>query len=128
MPLTRLPTQTGDNCQQISINNTVSVDLFQQMNPSINVDCTNLGPGLYYCVLPVANWNITNSPTDPSTTPAPPGPTASGTVGSCYTWHTVQSGDYCDLMQQQHGITFQQLRTWNPSIDDQCSNLLLGNA
>jgi len=39
-----------------------------------------------------------------------------------------KSGDYCALIQQQYGITFEQFQGWNPSIDAQCSNLLLGDA
>ena len=45
----------GDNCQQISLNNTITMDLFELINPSINADCTNLTPGLNYCVWPTSN-------------------------------------------------------------------------
>lgn len=74
--------KTGDYCQLIAINNTISVDLFEAINPSIDTGCTNLVPGFYYCVFPVLGWNETTSTT--STYVTPPAPTPSGTTGNCY--------------------------------------------
>ena len=42
--------------------------------------------------------------------------------------HTVISGDTCSLIETSYGITFAQFQSWNPQIDAQCSNLLLGDA
>ena len=74
----------GDNCQQISLNNTITVDLFELINPSINADCMNLTPGLNYCVWPTSNWNTT-SVIMTSTVP-PPAPTLPGTISQCFAW------------------------------------------
>ncbi|KAL8671163.1 MAG: hypothetical protein Q9168_004340 [Polycauliona sp. 1 TL-2023] len=119
--------QSGDYCQRISLNNTISVPLFEQINPSINRDCTNLNPGFYYCVFPTQNWNETASGAS-SVTVGAPAPTPSGTTNTCYTWHTVKTGDCCAKLQQQYSVTFAQLQLWNPQLDAACDNLLLGDA
>jgi hypothetical protein len=75
----------GDNCQQISLNNTITVQLFEQINPSINADCTNLTPGLYYCAWPTASWNDTAANTT-STIAPPPAPTPTGSTRNCFEW------------------------------------------
>ncbi len=75
----------GDYCQQISLNYTITVKDFQEINPSINANCTNLVPGLYYCVWPTANWNAT-APNTTSTIAPPLAPTPSGSKSNCYEW------------------------------------------
>ncbi|KAL8918130.1 MAG: hypothetical protein Q9172_005557 [Xanthocarpia lactea] len=119
--------QSGDYCQQISLNNSISVPLFEAINPSINDACTNLNPGFYYCVFPTQNWNETSSGAS-SITVAAPAPTPSGTTNACYTWHTVVTGDYCAKLQQQYSVTLAQLQRWNPQLNAACDNLLLGDA
>jgi hypothetical protein len=76
---------SGDNCQQISLNNTITVQEFEEINPSINANCTNLSPGLYYCVWPTATWNATAANTT-STIATPPAPTPTGSTPNCYEW------------------------------------------
>ena len=119
--------QSGDFCQQISLNKSISVTLFEEINPSINADCTNLNPGFYYCVFPTEDWNVTAN-ASPTVTVSAPAPTPSGTTGSCFVWHTVVSGDGCAKIDQEYNITFAQLQNWNPSLDASCGNLLLGEA
>ena len=119
--------QSGDYCQQISLNNSISVSLFEEINPSINADCTNLNPGFYYCVFPTEDWNVTGN-ASPTVTVSAPAPTPSGTTGTCFVWHTVVSGDGCAKIDQEYNITFAQLQNWNPSLDASCDNLLLGEA
>ncbi|KAG9563621.1 hypothetical protein KCU71_g6667, partial [Aureobasidium melanogenum] len=50
--------QSGDDCGLIALNKTISIGLFESINPSVNSDCTNLTPGLAYCVFSTANWNL----------------------------------------------------------------------
>jgi LysM repeat protein len=120
---------SGDNCQQISLNQTITVSLFEEINPSINEGCTNLSPGLWYCIQPTEAWNATDtSDCITATTVSAPAPTTTGVIGACYEWYTVQSGDYCALIEQEYNITFAQLTTWNPALDSSCSNLILGDA
>jgi LysM repeat protein len=124
--------QDADTCNRVSLAAKVSVALFQAINPSIDADCTNLVPGLWYCVHPTYDWNVTVSdgggtPASSTTLP-PPGPTPSGTTGSCYKWHLVASGDTCALLQSSFGVTLDQLVAWNPDLHTDCGNLLLGEA
>lgn len=124
--------QVADTCNRISLAGKVSVGLFQAINPSINGECTNLVPELWYCVHPIRDWNITiddgtGSPVSSTTLP-PPGPTPSGTTKTCYQWHLVVSGDNCALLQNTLGVTMAQLMAWNPELKANCSNLVLGEA
>ena len=119
--------QSGDYCQRISLNNTISVPLFEQINPSINHDCTNLKPGFHYCVFPTQNWNQTLGGAS-SVTVGAPAPTPSGTTTTCYTWHIVKKGDYCAKLEQLYSVILAQLQLWNPQLDAACNNLLLGDA
>ncbi|KAK9646497.1 hypothetical protein HCH54_005237 [Aspergillus fumigatus] len=116
----------GDTCEQISLAYSISASLFMAINPAIDEECSNLVPGLYYCVYPTVDWNATTNGTATTSTYAtPPTSTPTGTTPDCYEWHTIVSGDTCSLLQTEFGITFTQLRTWNPQIDESCSNLLL---
>lgn len=119
--------QSGDICQQISLNSSITVPMFEEINPSIDAACDNLVPGLWYCVWPVLNWNVTG-PAAPSTTVSPPAPTPSGSSNSCYEWYTVQSGDYCTLILDSYGITSLEFQEWNPAINSNCTNLIPGDA
>lgn len=86
----------------------------------------------------VNGTNITTAaPTSSTTTPSPSsttqflppsGPTQSGATTKCRQWYTVQSGDDCWVVQQRFGITFAQIRQWNPSLDESCSNMWLGHS
>ncbi|RHZ48397.1 uncharacterized protein CDV56_102294 [Aspergillus thermomutatus] len=105
----------GDYCQLIALNFTITVSLFEAINPQINAGCSNLTPGLYYCVLPTADWNQTTTTTTSSYQTAP-APTPSGTTANCYEIESV------------YGITMAQLQQWNPDLKDDCSNLQLGDA
>ncbi len=50
--------QIADICSRISLTAHVPVDLFQAINPSINADCTNLIPDLWYCIHPTLDWYV----------------------------------------------------------------------
>lgn len=102
--------QVADTCNRVSLSSRVRVDLFQAINPSIDADCFNLVPDLWYCVRPLAGWNATGIDDGPnptsSQTVAPPGPTQTGTTGACYKWRVVVSGDTCFGLQQTEGVTY----------------------
>ncbi|KAJ6086049.1 LysM domain protein [Penicillium sp. IBT 16267x] len=121
--------QSGDDCSLIALNNTITISLFEAINPSVNADCSNLIPGLSYCVFPVASWNSTNATTTATASyVTAPAATVSGTTSDCYEWHVVVSGDYCALLESEYGITFAQLQDWNPNLNSACGNLVLGDA
>ncbi|KAK6008144.1 hypothetical protein QM012_000047 [Aureobasidium pullulans] len=119
--------QTGDDCHLIALNFTISIGLFEAINPDINSDCTNLVPGLNYCVFPTRDWNETASGTTTAIVMAP-APTPSGTTENCLQWYVVQSGDYCAKIESAYAITMAQLQLWNPDLKDDCSNLQIDDA
>ncbi|PYH28141.1 LysM domain protein [Aspergillus neoniger CBS 115656] len=117
------------DCSLVMLNNIITVSLFEAINPSINAGCTNLVPGLAYCVRPVANWNSTNATTTTTASyVTAPAPTPSGTTSDCYEWYVIVSGDYCALLESKYGITFTQLLAWNSNLNSTCGNLILGDA
>ncbi|KAJ6045686.1 carbohydrate-binding module family 50 protein [Penicillium canescens] len=116
--------QAGDNCQLISLNQTISIVLLEEINPDIDSTCSNLELGVYYCILPTKDWNATVTSTivtAPTTTPV-------GTTSDCYQYYVIQSGDYCSLIESEFDITMAQLQLWNPALLSNCSNLALGEA
>ncbi|KKK24023.1 hypothetical protein AOCH_002784 [Aspergillus ochraceoroseus] len=118
----------GDYCEAIAYNFTVSIELFQAINPDINQDCTNLVPGLYYCVLPTVDWNQTTTTTTISTYTSAPAPTSSGATSHCYEWYVIQHEDNCQRIEHIYGVSMEQMRLWNPNLSPDCSNLRLGHA
>ena len=52
--------------------------------------------------------------------------TQSGIKLDCATFYTVVKDDSCPKIQEQFSITFDQLFEWNPAINSQCKNLLVG--
>ncbi|KAH7919458.1 hypothetical protein BV22DRAFT_859494 [Leucogyrophana mollusca] len=58
-----------------------------------------------------------------------PSNVAPGTItASCAEYYTVVSGDTCDLIEGEYDITATQLLTWNPEINTDCTNLIIGEA
>jgi len=57
--------------------------------------------------------------------PSPSAQKAPGASASCKGWYTVQSGDYCGVVEQKFGITMAQLMSWNTQLSSDCSNLWL---
>ena len=119
---------SGDDCSLIALNNTIAITLFEAINPSINSNCTNLVPGLAYCVSPTADWNSTSAATTTSAYVTAPDPTPTGTTDYCYEWHVIVANDNCALIEDEYGITFAQLQQWNPNLNSTCGNLILGDA
>ncbi|PMD28204.1 carbohydrate-binding module family 50 protein [Hyaloscypha hepaticicola] len=74
-----------------------------------------------------------SSPAPAAASPSPPSNPAPasasiypGAVSPCQSYYTVVSGDYCDLVASKTGVSFASLRTLNPGLDAECSNLWLG--
>jgi LysM repeat protein len=137
--------QSGDDCHLIALNFTISVGLFQAVNPDVDSGCTNLVPGLSYCVFPTRDWNETTTGTTSPVLTAP-APTPTGTTENCLQvsratylrldvllanfsqWYVVKSGDYCAKIESAYAITMAQLQLWNPDLKDDCSNLQIDDA
>ncbi|KAI0850524.1 carbohydrate-binding module family 50 protein [Daldinia vernicosa] len=106
---------SGDTCNAIisKFNNTFTLDQFYAMNPQVAKDCSNLYPGEQVCVAL-------------STEPVCPAPTPAGLAANCDACYHVVEGDNCWTITQAYGISLDDFRKWNPSIDASCSNLQLG--
>ncbi|MCJ1399326.1 hypothetical protein MMC11_002528 [Xylographa trunciseda] len=120
----------GDYCGVISLSNGIALSLFMLINPAIDPACDNLVPGLYYCVQPTMDWNITtpSGTAGPPVTQSAPAPTQSGTTSGCFQWYVVAANDTCALIEESYGLTPQQFIAWNPSLNALCTNFILGDA
>ncbi|KAL4966909.1 uncharacterized protein BDV14DRAFT_207712 [Aspergillus stella-maris] len=118
----------GDYCDSIADRFSIGLQLFEDINPSIDDECTNLVPGLWYCVLPTRDWDATITTTITATYTTAPAPTTSGTTDQCYEWYVVRAGDTCDMISAVYGVPVEDIRLWNPSLNSECSNLRSGRA
>ncbi|PAV17678.1 carbohydrate-binding module family 50 [Pyrrhoderma noxium] len=91
----------GDICDSISAANNASTYQLAAVNSGvIDSTCSNLSPDSSICL---------------------------GTEGEdCSTTYVVQSGDTCDDISSVFGINSTLLWTNNPNIDDECSNIYIG--
>jgi LysM repeat protein len=120
---------SGDTCQKIvDTYGTFTLAAFKQWNPAVGSDCSAIWLGYYYCI------GIPGTPTvkPSSTTPAPTGctsaptPTQPGAVCACKKWHKVASGNTCETIQKQYGISAANFNKWNPQVGSDCTTLSLG--
>lgn len=51
-----------------------------------------------------------------------------GTTSTCYEWHVIVSDDSCTSLQDNYGISWDEVRLWNPSINSLCDNLVFGDS
>ncbi|KAK6950779.1 hypothetical protein Daesc_007304 [Daldinia eschscholtzii] len=66
------------------------------------------------------------TPTDDPTTPVPkPTNGKDESTDRCAKWYTVQDGDYCENVSIRQSISLRDFYFLNPSIDANCTNLLL---
>ncbi|KAL4866903.1 hypothetical protein BDV12DRAFT_198756 [Aspergillus spectabilis] len=102
--------KAGDTCSSILAGRYSYVPLarFITWNPAVGSSCSALWSGYYYCVATEA-W-----------TPQP------GTVTNCRRYHRAVSGNTCQAIQQQYGITAAQFNRWNPNVGQNCGSLWAG--
>ncbi|KAL4861348.1 hypothetical protein BDV12DRAFT_204109 [Aspergillus spectabilis] len=91
--------KSGDYCDSIADRYSIDLLLFQQINPAINTDCSNLVRDYITASLQL------------------------GTTPQCYEWYVVHTGDTYSRIGSIYGISLQDLRIWNPSLKEDCSNL-----
>jgi len=101
----------GDYCNLIAGNFGLTLDQLRALNPALDAAC-DLFVGDVLCVSDT-----------PSTTTSSTVPTATPT---CVQTYTVVPGDYCYKIATQFGITLDQLRSYNPSLDAAC-DLFVGD-
>ncbi|KAL6233083.1 hypothetical protein BDW75DRAFT_196167 [Aspergillus navahoensis] len=126
---------SGDQCDTIEANYGIINAQFSSWNPYIDDHCSNLWLDYYVCVHVSGASTTTSEPAPAQTSTAPstgsdtntnaPSPTQAGIDANCDKYHKVVSGDQCDTIESQYGITHADFSAWNPSIDDRCSNLWL---
>ncbi|KAL1617782.1 hypothetical protein SLS54_007561 [Diplodia seriata] len=99
---------SGDSCSKIASSyGTFSLDDFLSWNPAVGEDCSGLWLGYYYCI-------------------DVPSPTQPGAVCPCRTWHEVGTGNSCQSIEKQYGISAANFNAWNPQVGSDCSTLWLG--
>lgn len=139
-PCTLYRVQYDDTCDSILEQHSEldAISLFN-WNPNINALCSNLRRLVttLICVSPPGGGPVTGTPiTEPPTTPtedattAVPKPTNGKDESNypCARWYTVQDGDHCESVSIRQSIALRDFYFLNPSIDEQCTNLLLGIA
>ncbi|KAJ1323118.1 peptidoglycan DL-endopeptidase LytF [Microdochium nivale] len=139
----------GDTCDTFANSWALTTAEFVRLNPGIS--CPSLDPSKQYCVLgTVSNDPVTTSSTStrappptttaktstttsttlkPTTTTTGPAPSNSPAMpdipSNCDRFHKIVSGDNCDALGTKYGISFTQIRSWNPEVNDKCTNLWL---
>ncbi|KAG2025158.1 hypothetical protein GB937_002919 [Aspergillus fischeri] len=133
------------NCSMFPSLFNVTVPEVTSMNPWLGTDCDKnlwsvLSSDGYLQLCVQQGQPNTTSSTVPSTTAtatatattsstvAPPAPTQPGAAANCSKWHTVVSGDGCQAIATQYGISLANFYLWNPGVGSDCSTLWLGYA
>lgn len=122
----------GVYCYDMAATASITLDQLYAWNPALGGDCSGLWTGYAYCVgvaeatTPTPTPTVTPTPTP--TTVTPPGPTQTGIAPNCDRYVMQQSGVYCYDMAATAGIMLEQLYTWNPALNGDCSGLWAGYA
>ncbi|KDR74914.1 hypothetical protein GALMADRAFT_123583 [Galerina marginata CBS 339.88] len=149
--------QPNNFCQQVALNNSITLDDFITLNPEIDANCTNLWANYYYCVAPYPPFNqVTSLPTitanssaatmltlplttATATTPLPflpsftgvPAPTnvANGTItNGCGYYYVVNTGDNCTAVEEFFDMTDSDFQAYNEDPALPCPSLTVGSA
>jgi LysM repeat protein len=130
---------SGDKCDSFASSWGLTVDDLKALNPGIS--CPNLDTSNFYCVIgtvtgepePTTTTTTSKTTTRPttssssSTTTTTTAPTVTnepampGIVDDCDDFYKVSSGDQCDTIATEHGISKAQFLEWNTSVDDRKS-------
>lgn len=108
-----------------------STAVSQGVTSTVASTATSSGPSTwrqnttYSTAVPITSHNLTTIATD---TAWPPTRTKAGQPDYCRSWHLVQAGDTCQTVANQAGtgVTVADIKTWNPTLDDDCSGLYVG--
>ncbi|KAJ8131831.1 hypothetical protein O1611_g1793 [Lasiodiplodia mahajangana] len=111
--------QSGDICDTIVAAYGISLQNFYAWNPAVGPSCTTLIPGDYVCV-GVIGLTTTTTTTPTTTAPlgngiATPTPYQPGMVSDCDEFYLVKTGDTCDNIAANKGISVAQFYAWNPA-------------
>ncbi|KAM0254536.1 hypothetical protein ACHAQJ_006696 [Trichoderma viride] len=118
--------KTGDSCPTIASKNSITEAQFLLWNPSVGSTCTGLWANAYACIGVIGGSSTTITKPSSTTTGngiTTPTPTQPNMVSNCNKFYLVKSGDICDTIASNNGITPAQFREWNPSAGTNCSGL-----
>ncbi|RDW67396.1 uncharacterized protein DSM5745_09262 [Aspergillus mulundensis] len=112
--------------KNLFMGDTICVGRVEPVSALLSVQTVNMSspPGGIYT--PSSTTVGAAYPTSFTTTASPSAPTATDTIANCGLYYTVQQGDICDDVTLRFSLTLAQLIAMNPSIDEECSNLLYG--
>ncbi|GKT97704.1 lysM domain-containing protein [Colletotrichum tofieldiae] len=110
--------KSGDTCATIASSNGITVQQITTWNPSVKSDCTALWLDYYICTSVVGH-----TPTTPGNGIQTPTPIQSGMTTSCKSFHFVTSGQTCQVITTQYGITRADFFKWNPAVKADCTGM-----
>jgi LysM repeat protein len=107
--------KAGDGCFQFAQSHSITPAQLYAWNTILGPNGANCANefflGYYYCIAGPPSTSTTTTPASTST-PAP-SPTQSGIATNCNKYAMAQSGEYCSLFAQEHGISTDNLYKWN---------------
>jgi hypothetical protein len=122
----------GQSCDTVILAKGKSISLADLVawNPSINSDCSGLWANVYVCVNIIGRTvttttSTTSSTTSPSSPPTNlPSPIQTPVASNCNKYHKVAStSTTCEAIANYWGLKLADFKSWNPSLDNGCSNL-----
>ncbi|KAF2416682.1 LysM domain-containing protein [Tothia fuscella] len=120
----------GETCESIAKANNINTLQLQSWNPFINYGC-NLTRfvGESVCVgMPGKPYKLPSGPAQPPTsavTPAPVPPNlAANTTSRCGKYFKTAQGQDCNTILMKFGISIQDFKYLNPSINENCTDML----
>ncbi|KAL2837138.1 hypothetical protein BJX68DRAFT_273186 [Aspergillus pseudodeflectus] len=118
--------KTNDGCYDIAKANNITLDQLYTWNLALSGDCTGLYPTYYICVGLIGSTTTTTTSATTATSSggvSTPTPTQAGMVAGCSSFYYVQNGDGCYNVALNNGIALDNLYTWNPALNGDCSGL-----
>ncbi|KAG9251629.1 LysM domain-containing protein [Emericellopsis atlantica] len=115
--------EVGDDCESITKEYGITMEQLMEWNTAVQSDCSGLWAQYYYCVSVEGHEPSITEP-GPSPTGEPtPSPTLDGTHEDCDDYHLVETGDNCEAICADYGITMTQFMAWNTAVKSDCSGL-----
>ncbi|KAI1281721.1 carbohydrate-binding module family 50 protein [Xylaria sp. FL0933] len=125
--------QNGDICDTIAAAEGISVSDLYAWNPAVGVNtCKDLDVGDYICVGVIGFTPTTSTASTTTTTTlgngiTTPTPYQAGMVSDCNDFYFVKSGDTCDNIAADEGISSADFYAWNPAVGgNTCKSLQAG--
>ncbi|OLN88297.1 LysM domain-containing protein-like protein 1 [Colletotrichum chlorophyti] len=119
--------ESGNTCEVIVSQYGIALGDFYEWNPAVGSACTGLWLGYYVCIgVPGTSTRSPSISPTSTTGPSVPSPTQAGLIASCNKFHLVESGNTCEVVVNQYGISLANFYDWNPAVGSACTGLWLG--